>query len=139
STNNDNFHNRVDNVCGLSEVGLLNTGLTGVGLRAKWISEDGYYWGKLEKDVELELPCWIKRYFMETTFLITTANPYTRREEIDGKPDEELAPDMLKMFLALDTSRDITKGVTDGLNYQPMSDVEISLNLIEIITAGIDT
>ncbi|CAG8721818.1 3344_t:CDS:2, partial [Acaulospora colombiana] len=217
STNNDNFHNRIDIDCGLSEVGLLNTGLA-LNLNYERFQRMDYYWGKLEKDVELELPSWMKRYFMETTFLITASksvcamsNYYntisqnketsihdslikesdeflgciigylnsiiwfsmipkfvkylpeishytnktkkqvewlkssllnivkTQREEIDGKPDEELAPDMLKMFLTLNTSRDITKGVADGLNHHSMSDVEISLNLIEIITAGIDT
>ncbi|CAG8462475.1 6674_t:CDS:2 [Acaulospora morrowiae] len=63
-----------------------------------------------------------------------------RRKEIDETPkDQELSHDLLTMFLTINTPRDITEKIVDGLHDQPMSDKEICGNMMEAIAGGIDT
>ncbi|CAG8640892.1 16711_t:CDS:2, partial [Acaulospora colombiana] len=63
-----------------------------------------------------------------------------RREEIERTPeDQELANDILTMFLTINTSRDITEKIADSLHDKPMTDEEICGNFVETMTGGSDT
>ncbi|CAG8718144.1 1614_t:CDS:2, partial [Acaulospora morrowiae] len=60
--------------------------------------------------------------------------------EIERTPeDQELAHDILTMFLTINTPRDITEKIADSLHDRPMTNEEICENFIEIFTGGIDT
>ncbi|CAG8510829.1 16036_t:CDS:2 [Acaulospora colombiana] len=60
-----------------------------------------------------------------------------RREEIERTPEsEQLTPDLLTMFLTVNTSRDFTKGIADDINSRPMTDEEIAPIFMEISSAG---
>ncbi|CAG8538010.1 14029_t:CDS:2, partial [Acaulospora morrowiae] len=62
----------------------------------------------------------------------------TRREEIEGTPeDAPLTRDLLTMFLTVNTTRDITKGIADDINDRPMSDEEIAPVFMEIFVAAL--
>ncbi|RHZ53901.1 hypothetical protein Glove_433g23 [Diversispora epigaea] len=64
----------------------------------------------------------------------------SRREEISKTPiDQKLKPDMLTMFITVNTERDITERIADDLHDEPMSDKNIEANFIEVLLAGIDT
>ncbi|CAG8493064.1 1463_t:CDS:2 [Acaulospora colombiana] len=85
------------------------------------------YTNKLKEQVK-----WLKNFVNEIV--------KERREEIARTPeDEELTRDLLTMFLTVNTSRDITKGIADDINDRIMTDEEITHNFIEILGAGINT
>ncbi|CAI2176993.1 16901_t:CDS:2 [Funneliformis geosporum] len=63
-----------------------------------------------------------------------------RREEINNTPlDVSLTPDMLTMFLTVNTDRDITEQIANESNTEPMSDEAIVGNFMEAAAGGIDT
>ncbi|CAG8671659.1 10833_t:CDS:2, partial [Acaulospora morrowiae] len=63
-----------------------------------------------------------------------------RREEIEKTPEnQELAHDILTMFITINTSRDITERIADSLHDRPMTDEEICGLFIETLSGGIDT
>ncbi|CAG8455699.1 11685_t:CDS:2 [Acaulospora morrowiae] len=63
-----------------------------------------------------------------------------RREEIEKTPeDQELAHDLLTMFITINTPRDITEKIADSLHDRPMTDEEICGLFIENLSGGIDT
>ncbi|CAG8535809.1 14696_t:CDS:2 [Cetraspora pellucida] len=57
-------------------------------------------------------------------------------ESIDDK--EELTIDILNMLLTANTSKDITRGISND-NNTPMTDEEIADNVVEILSEGIDS
>ncbi|CAG8637530.1 12950_t:CDS:2, partial [Acaulospora morrowiae] len=62
----------------------------------------------------------------------------TRREEIQRTPESEmLTPDLLTMFLTVNTPRDITEGIADDVNSRPMTDEEIAPNFMEISLSAV--
>ncbi|CAG8537318.1 16839_t:CDS:2, partial [Acaulospora morrowiae] len=63
-----------------------------------------------------------------------------RREDIEKTPkDQELTPNILTMFLTINTSRDVTESIVDSLHDKPMSDEEIGSLFLEILLGGIHT
>ncbi|CAG8537990.1 14028_t:CDS:2 [Acaulospora morrowiae] len=60
-----------------------------------------------------------------------------RREEIERTPEDiSLTRDLLTMFLTINTTRDITKGIADDINDRPLSDEEIAPVFMEISLAS---
>jgi cytochrome P450 len=63
-----------------------------------------------------------------------------RRKEIEMTPeDEQLIPDMLTMLLTINTPRDITVKLSDEHHTRPLSDEEVRGNILEVISAGVDS
>ncbi|PKC12245.1 cytochrome P450 [Rhizophagus irregularis] len=63
-----------------------------------------------------------------------------RRKEIEMTPeDEQLIPDMLSMLLTVNTPRDVTAKLADEHHTRPLSDEEVRGNILEVISAGVDT
>ncbi|RIA89843.1 cytochrome P450 [Glomus cerebriforme] len=63
-----------------------------------------------------------------------------RRKEIEMTPeDDQLTPDMLTMLLTVNTPRDITVKLADEHHTRPLSDEEVCGNILEVISAGVDT
>ncbi|CAG8653156.1 5424_t:CDS:2 [Funneliformis mosseae] len=58
-----------------------------------------------------------------------------RREEINNTPlDEPITPDMLSMFLTVNTERDITEQIANETNTEPMTDEAIVGNFMEAVS-----
>ena len=63
-----------------------------------------------------------------------------RRKEIEMiTNDEQLTPDMLTMLLTINTPRDITVKIADEHHTRPLTDDEVRGNILEVISAGVDT
>ncbi|CAG8596922.1 10204_t:CDS:2, partial [Acaulospora colombiana] len=63
-----------------------------------------------------------------------------RRAEIEATPeDQQLTPDILTMFLTVNTPRDITERIANDQNDKPMTDEEVVGNYFEVLSGGIDT
>ncbi|RHZ59368.1 hypothetical protein Glove_364g23 [Diversispora epigaea] len=64
----------------------------------------------------------------------------SKREEISKTPiDQKLKPDMLTMFITVNTERDITERIADDHHEEPMPDKAIEANFMEVMLGGIDT
>ncbi|CAG8522547.1 9766_t:CDS:2 [Acaulospora morrowiae] len=63
-----------------------------------------------------------------------------RRSEIDATPkDQPLTPDLLTMFLTVNTPRDVTERIADDQHDKPMTDEEAASNYMEVLSGGVDT
>ncbi|CAG8438857.1 6680_t:CDS:2 [Diversispora eburnea] len=62
-----------------------------------------------------------------------------RKSQIENSSIDELRKnqDLLTQLITMNTEKDITKGITDKFHSEPMSDVNIRQNLLEIMASGI--
>ncbi|CAG8447184.1 3854_t:CDS:2 [Acaulospora colombiana] len=79
-----------------------------------------------------------KKFFWLRDNILKTIR--AKRAEIDATPEgQPLVPDMLTMFLTINTPRDITERIADDLHTKSMSDEQIFVNYLEVMLGGIDT
>ncbi|CAG8580144.1 7847_t:CDS:2, partial [Acaulospora colombiana] len=63
-----------------------------------------------------------------------------RRAEIDATPEgRPLTPDILTMFLTVNTKKDITEGISDDAHDRPMTNEEVVGNYFEVMAGGINS
>ncbi|CAG8520648.1 13648_t:CDS:2 [Acaulospora colombiana] len=79
-----------------------------------------------------------EKYFLLNNMILKMVKD--RRAEIEATPeDQPLVPDMLTMFLTVNTPRDVTERIADDQNNKPMTDEEVVGNYFEVLGAGIST